>query len=689
MTTLTLKAQQDHLERVASTRQPVKAISEFVWNALDADATEVAVEFQRNALGSVDAIAIRDNGTGITPEHARHDFENVGASWKRDSRRTKGQRAMHGKEGQGRLRFFSLSTTAKWTSVYEETSGRSSLTIKIDAGSLQNADVSKPQPTPHLATGTTVDLVNLKRSYDWLVSEEARAEFVAIFAPYVLEYPGVTIFYDGYLVNPNTVIDRARELPVGWISTSTRVIKDISFRVIEWKAKSDSNRRIHFGGESGVVLGSQPAGVIAPSFDFSAYAYSPFFQEMADANLLELEELGDPELKTVTDQLRELLADYFRERQAERSGELIDSLKAAGVYPYEGEPKDEVERRERQVFDIATHAVSSYSGEFKRADNPMRKITLSLLREAVRHNPDSVSNILHAVFNLPKARQDEFAGLLNRTELGSIIAASTLISDRIFALEVLKSMVFDPKHKRSVRERGELDVLVRDNTWLFGENFHITLSEAGLTKVMARVSEELALQRKGGRVKKADGSIGRVDSFLGRVVPHPDQDHREFLLLELKRPSIEVGRKQLDQLEDYVNAIKEQPDFIGTSTTWHFYLVTGEYDHAVKGRITQTGRATGLFLEQPNVKVWVKTWAEIIRECEGRLRFIQDRLQIQVSQEEIETRIAGLKSLMLRKGNDGASASGDIHDGASAEDEEMPSFQSEGESPETSEQVRP
>ena len=37
----------------------------------------------------------------------------------------------------------------------------------------------------------------------------------------------------------------------------------------------------------------------------------------------------------------------------------------AGVYPYEGDPRDEVERRERQVFDIATHAVSSYSRDFK------------------------------------------------------------------------------------------------------------------------------------------------------------------------------------------------------------------------------------------------------------------------------------------------------------------------------------
>jgi hypothetical protein len=99
--------------------------------------------------------------------------------------------------------------------------------------------------------------------------------------------------------------------------------------------------------------------------------------------------------------------------------------------PYEGEPRDEVERQERQVCDIPTHAVASYSRDFKKADNPLKKITLGLLREAVSTNPESVSRILNALFNLPKVRQDEFSQLLEKTELGNIIAASNLVANRI------------------------------------------------------------------------------------------------------------------------------------------------------------------------------------------------------------------------------------------------------------------
>jgi hypothetical protein len=53
-------------------------------------------------------------------------------------------------------------------------------------------------------------------------------------------------------------------------------------------------------------------------------------------------------------------------------------------------------------------------------------------------------------------------------------------------------------------------------------------------------------------------------------------------------------------------------------------------------------------LDKPNHRVWVKPWAELINDCEGRLEFVQQKLQIQVSAEEIESRIAHLKASILK-----------------------------------------
>ena len=650
MVVLTLKAKDDHLRKVASTRDFVKAIAEFVWNALDADASNVWVQLTRNALDGLEGIVIRDDGVGISRSRAEHDFESLGESWKLQAQKTSVLgRAIHGKEGQGRLRFFSLARQATWNTVYLEKDKPYRLTIEINADRLSSSSVSEPiEEHPGTPTGTVVELAPLKETFDWLTSEEARSEFDSIFAPYILQYPKVKIIYDGRAVDPKRTIELSHEFPPKAVVCPGRVIRDLTLRVIEWKPRI-TGRKIYFGGESGVVLGSLPANVTAPGFEFSAYAYSAFFGEIAKANLLEFDGLTDPDFAQVLEHIRDELTDYFRARQAEKSGELIQDLKDAGVYPYEGDPKDEIEQRERQVFDIATHAAVSYSKDFRQADNSLKKITLGLLKEAVSTNPESVARILQAVFNLPKVRQDEFSQLLEKTELGNIISAASLVENRIVVLSVLKAMVFDPKHRTSIKERGELDVLIRDNTWVFGEGFHLTMAEAGLTKVMDRVSEEIATKRtKGTPVRKPDGKTGRVDAFMGRVVPNVNPLHREFLLIELKRPSIKVGRKEADQLEDYVNTILRQPDYINTETKWNFYLVTSEIDEIIEHRITQERRPRGLMIDQPNHKVWVKSWAELIRDCEARLQFVQEKLLIEVSNEEIQERIAHLKASVLK-----------------------------------------
>jgi hypothetical protein len=102
-------------------------------------------------------------------------------------------------------------------------------------------------------------------------------------------------------------------------------VRDLSLKVIEWNT-SVENRKIYLGGESGISLGSQAAFVPAPGFDYTAYAYSAFFQEIADANLLELEGLSDPDFMHVLEFIREQLAAYFRQRLVERSLGLIDEL---------------------------------------------------------------------------------------------------------------------------------------------------------------------------------------------------------------------------------------------------------------------------------------------------------------------------------------------------------------------------
>ncbi len=55
MKTIQLSPKKDFLDRVGSA-SPIKAVSELIWNGLDAGANNINVEFKFNGLGALDKV---------------------------------------------------------------------------------------------------------------------------------------------------------------------------------------------------------------------------------------------------------------------------------------------------------------------------------------------------------------------------------------------------------------------------------------------------------------------------------------------------------------------------------------------------------------------------------------------------------------------------------------------------------
>jgi DNA topoisomerase VI subunit B len=232
MTILRLQAKQDALEKEASTRDPIKGIAEYVWNALDADATLITVKLEKNDLGGIVAIRVSDNGHGISQERADQDFSNLGGSLKRTTFKTRSlERAIHGKEGRGRLKFFSLARQARWLSISEIEGKRSALTLTIQANNLENCDRSDPVETSD-DVGTIVELSSLKEPFDSLDTPEAFRQFSTIFAPYVLQYPDVHISFNEFEVDPRITIHRTHDIPQSPVVCPNRTIDDLRLKLL-------------------------------------------------------------------------------------------------------------------------------------------------------------------------------------------------------------------------------------------------------------------------------------------------------------------------------------------------------------------------------------------------------------------------------------------------------------------------
>ena len=72
---------RDHIQRLAKTN-PLAAVEELIWNALDSGSKQVETILRMNDMGGVQDIEIIDYGSGISIDELEQAFGNLGESKK-------------------------------------------------------------------------------------------------------------------------------------------------------------------------------------------------------------------------------------------------------------------------------------------------------------------------------------------------------------------------------------------------------------------------------------------------------------------------------------------------------------------------------------------------------------------------------------------------------------------------------
>ena len=617
---LTVSVQQDHLERLV--RSPLNGLAELVWNALDADATEVSMTTEENDAGGLESVSVVDNGRGITPERADIDFGHLGGSWKKTASSTDGGRALHGRLGQGRWSAYGLGEIVRWDSVADRAvGGHHRIAIAGQRGALREFTVSDPMAVADdVPTGTTVTVQNLTPKADKdLQKVSLVTDLTATFALYLMKYP-VKITWQGDALDPESLQIKKTEicLPVEDLDD------EVQLTIIEWATSVE--RALHLCDDNGVALGQIPPGIQAPGFEFTAYLAWRGFRENHSQILLG--EMAEDPFPSVLEAAKDALRTHFKDRAAQRGAELVKAWKDDQTYPYKGEPADAVEKAERDLFEIVAVAAAPAVEE---AEPKARAFSLRLLREALETSPETLHALLQEVLVLPEDRREELRVLLERTTLSSIISSARAITDRLDFLVGLEEIVFDQRLKKRVKERSQLHRILAGETWVFREEYALTADDETLTtalrahvKLLGR--ENLAPENlDDGEVLDEHGKRVIVDLMLSRVIEQ-HAGHRENIVIEIKRPSVHIGLEQFAQIQKYATAVAKDARFAATDTRWEFWIVGDTIDDSVQMMAKQNNRAPGIVVDSDGFVVRVVTWATIIQEARHRLRFVRKSL---------------------------------------------------------------
>jgi len=626
---LTVEVQRDHIERVANGYSVVDALAELIWNALDADATRVDVELERNELGGVDCIRVTDNGDGISFRKAQETFSSLGDSWKKSVAQTRRGRHMHGSAGEGRFAAFALGSHVRWLTLSKaDNEGATRFEISGSTDALQEFYLSELDESDE-PSGTTVIVTALSDRADHLGTDSSRSQLTRQFALYIRAYPEVRIVHDGAALDPAVLEDHSADLEVEPVEFLDGTKSQPAVTVIEWK--KDFDRELHLCDQNGFSLATQSPGIHAPGFHFTAYVKSPKFRELRDAGLLDLGELHR-DAAAVIGATKDALRDHFRKRQAELTQNTVERWKEEEVYPFEGEPKNAVEVAERQVFDVVALQVNEYLPQFAESDTAAKKLSFNMLRSAIERSPVETRLILQEVLQLPPEKRDELAALLERTKLSAIITAAKLVADRLEFLAGLEPILFDREVRKNVQERKHLHRILAENTWLFGEEYSLSVDDQSLDEVLRRHlkilgRDELADE---SRVEKPDGGTGIVDLMLSRAIPQADARSREHLVVELKRPGVRLSPTETTQIEEYAFAVADDERFRDTNTRWNFWLVSNDLTKHTRRKLTNQGDRPDFLLHRVDdgrIDIWVTTWGQILQQANARLRWYEEKLE--------------------------------------------------------------
>ena len=628
---LTLNVQEDFAEKLATGR-PVQAIAELIWNGLDAEATAVRVTVEDGELG-LRSITVQDNGHGMLHEEAVGYFENLGGSWKKTTNLSKnGKRHLHGKEGRGRLRALALGRVAEWFVTGRDATGTlMTFTVTIVRDDLINARISAAEKAaPEASLGTRVRISELDK--DWRLDTDAIAqEFAEFFALYMTEYPGLSISILGRTIEPATAIEQTKSFTLPAIERDGETFP-ATIDVIEWKLPTE--RMLYLCDEGGLPLHRVPPGIHAPGFEFSAYLKSSYNSRLSQQGTLDLAEL-DPSLEKAIEDGKEQLRSHFKARLAEDTRSRVERWKKEAVYPYDADPISPIERAERQVFDIVALNVATAIPDFETLDARNKRFQLRMLKQGVENSPEEIQLIMTEVLGLPKQKQEELVKLLRRTTLAAVISSAKMVADRLEFLTGLEAMLFDGELKKHFKERSQLHKIVAENTWLFGEQFALTVSDQSLTEVLRKHLKEIGSDAIVDKpVKRLDGSTGIVDLFMTRKVPSARADERDYLIVELKAPSVKIGQKETGQVRSYAFAVQEDERFRNIKVRWEFWVISNDLDKFARSEISSNDRPYGMLHRQDGLQIWVRTWSEILNDCRTRLQLFEKELNYNADRDE-------------------------------------------------------
>lgn len=618
-----------------------KAIAEYIWNGFDADATTIELSFDSNSVGYINSFSISDNGSGIDLSDINETFGHFLDSMKANSFDQNG--FIKGKAGKGRFSFTNFCNQAVWETTYEnKNSDFLKYDITISKQSLQNFETSNNVISISKQTGTKVnfkdfhsltgDLLESDEFIDYLASEFGWFLFLNKEADY-------NILVNGQEIDYWTIIGDFKEMEC----TIENKLFEISF--IRWNKNIGDKYYYYFLNKEQKEVDRKHTSFNNKAVDFhhSVYIISSYFDNFkltkADYPTLGFNgnNQSDSIYKRLIAKLNDFIAEeeklFIRDRKAEK---LIDDYNDKKIFPFfKNNPYEQIRKKdlENVVKEIYCIQPKIFQG-LRQTQSKTLVGFLNLLLDTEQR--ELILNILEDIVVLSTEEKTELSNVLKKTKVSSIAALVQLLESRFEVIHILKILVFELE--KFTNERDHIQKVIENNYWLFGEQYHLVSADKSLEIVLNNYLDFIETGKKEKIKLTAKDKLKRPDIFIAKQAYYPDTSNDEYtieenIIVELKRPSVIIGKNQYDQIEEYIRFIINEPQFLSELRKWKLILVGKKVDDWVKDRYESNKNKGKRFLIESvrNYEIFAMTWDDLFKVFDMKHKHLLDKLEFKNS----------------------------------------------------------
>ncbi len=621
---LKINEQSIRTELESYENKPYDCLFEYIWNSFDANATEVVLSFDvpTEGIGYVNNVTLKDNGGGWD-----FDDDAITNNFMSSTKEPKKYKTIpRGQYGRGRYSFI-------WIAEKIEIFSKSKKLILT-----HNTDIHK-EKDEKVVNGTEIHFIRITDVFsDALKSESLQHALSIEFGWFLYENKGLKLIVNGFELDYRSLIKQTVEytrhnLPE---TLGNEVNDDFHAEIILWNEKPSEYSKFYFLNTDNQEVFKINTGLNKKSDNFwhSVFIYSSVITDeidmIDDENIshLVIDYRGNQRIiKRIKTFLKEELVRLRKPCLIEQSNEMLNCLKEDNIIP---------NLREFGIYDdnsfddlIKTIYTISPSLFTNRSSSEKRFICATFAGLLSSYDNTLIKVVLEQLQDLTEEEKQDLLVILQRTQLSNVISTVKEIDHRLEVIEKLKVLLSD--FEKETLEVKHIQKILDNNFWLFGEQFRLFSStEGALKNVLTRYAEEILNISNPELDHKP---TGEVDLFLTKTESIGEGFQRN-IIVELKRASKILGKKEYDQIESYMEKIQDESLCNGDNQYWEFYLVGKDYDRRIENLIESASnhgeQQKGLCSNvKGKYKIYVRKWSDILEvEWGYKMKYLKEKLQI-------------------------------------------------------------